>query len=117
MADINEKFINVLTENSEGVTKSAVINVMLNSLLSKYKCVNSREGFLIALQNGNRKNKDKFSEEYMNCHNQALEISQSSCANKYVAAQKCLESQSSLKGVSSECVGSLEDLIQCVNNH
>ena len=115
--ELHSDYLDLLTRNSTGVTTNSILNLMLSSLVSKHTCKTYRDGFLLANQTNNKTELSNFSTNYLDCHNTSVQVSQKKCNAKYESAIKCLESKSPFEVIPIDCVGNIEDLIQCVNNH
>lgn len=111
--DLNEIYINTLSENSQEIKNSSLISLMLNALVSKYSCKQHRENFLISIQQAKSSEAGSFATNYIDCHGKVIERSSTKCKPAFEAAYKCLESSGKIDSIPVNCVNSIEELIQC----
>ena len=113
--EIHSNYTDLLDSNVKEISKSGIFSTMITSLTSKNYCKSSREDFLLSYQKGNSKDLDNKAGVYLDCHSNMLKKIKSSCDQKFQLSHKCLSDYNNLSTIPRECVGQLEDLIQCLN--
>ncbi len=113
--ELHNTYTNILESNVNGISKGEMINTLISSLTSKYYCKNSRDEFLLSYQKSGSKELNNKASMYLDCHSNMLKKTKNSCSDKFQSSFKCLNENGNLSMIPKDCVGQLEDLIQCLN--
>jgi len=116
--ELSNDFTNILERSSNGILKENITTIILNSLISKNKCREQRDLFILSGQRGDLHNQEKHSKSYLDCHHNSLTLANAtSCSAKYLSALSCLNNTRKLDSIPVDCVPQIDDVLSCVNNH
>lgn len=113
-------YITILAENQNSIKSSAIYNLLIFNIAAKYVCRENREQFLIQRTTNASSNNEteQAARSYLDCYSQVVKSSKNpSCFEKFNKVFYCLESKGQIDSFPVNCVGNMEDFIDCAIKH